>query len=96
MTDKPKDVLMIEESMKTDVFAEEVALSLKHFPPRFVTVTQSMADLGFAEGKGVIALSAGMTNEQIVTLIKAACTWSKGKAFVVVPPKPESEGTPND
>ena len=33
MTDKPKDV-----------FAEAAALSLKKFPPRVVTITQSKAD----------------------------------------------------
>lgn len=43
----------------------------------------------FAAGLGVLALSASMTDGQILTLIKGACTWSKGKAFQVIPPQPE-------
>lgn len=38
----------------------------------------------FAAGQGVVTLSASMTDEQILTLIKGACTWSKGKAFQVI------------
>ncbi|MNJ40262.1 hypothetical protein D3C77_351540 [compost metagenome] len=43
----------------------------------------------FAAGQGVVTLSASMTDEQILTLIKGACTWSKGKAFQVIPPRAE-------
>jgi|GEM_PF-2166191 len=43
----------------------------------------------FAAGQGVVTLSASMTDEQILTLIKGACTWSKGKAFQVIPPQTE-------
>lgn len=43
----------------------------------------------FAAGHGVVSLSASMTDAQILTLIKSACTWSKGKAFQVIPPQPE-------
>lgn len=38
----------------------------------------------FATGQGVILLSASMTDEQILSLIKSACVWSNGKAFQVV------------
>lgn len=41
----------------------------------------------FAAGQGVVTLSARMTDEQILTLIKGACTWSKGRAFQVIPPQ---------
>jgi len=41
----------------------------------------------FAVGQGVVTLSASMTDEQMLTLIKSACTWSKGKAFQVIPPQ---------
>lgn len=41
----------------------------------------------FATGKGVVTLSAEMSDEQILAFIKAACTWSKGKAFQVIPPE---------
>jgi hypothetical protein len=37
----------------------------------------------FATGQGVVSLSGSMTDEQILTLIKSACTWSKGQAFQV-------------
>lgn len=37
----------------------------------------------FATGQGVVMLSPIMTDEQILTLIKSACTWSKGKTFQV-------------
>lgn len=47
----------------------------------------------FAAGQGVVTLSASMTDEQILTLIKGACTWSKGKAFQVIPPRVELSGT---
>ncbi|PUA41506.1 hypothetical protein C5U62_31565 [Pseudomonas protegens] len=43
----------------------------------------------FAAGQGVITLSASMTDEQILTLIKSACIWSKGKVFQIIPPHPE-------
>lgn len=41
----------------------------------------------FAAGQGVVTLSASMTDEQILTLIKGACIWSKGKAFQVIAPQ---------
>jgi len=37
----------------------------------------------FATGQGVVMLSPSMTDEQILTLIKSASSWSKGKAFQV-------------
>jgi hypothetical protein len=40
----------------------------------------------FAEGKGVLQLSARMSDETMLLLIKQACGWSKGQAFVVIPP----------
>lgn len=43
----------------------------------------------FAARQGVVTLSASMTDEQILTLIKGACTWSKGKALQVIPPQAE-------
>lgn len=45
----------------------------------------------FAEGHGVVTLPASMLDEQILALIKNACTLSKGKAFQVIPPKAETE-----
>lgn len=41
----------------------------------------------FAAGHGFVTLSSSMTDEQILTLIKSACTWSKGQAFQVIPPQ---------
>ena len=38
----------------------------------------------FSTGQGVIQLAPGMTDAQILTLIKVACSWSKGKAFQVI------------
>jgi len=40
----------------------------------------------FSAGEGVVTLSRSMTDEQILKLVKLACTWSQGKAFQVVPP----------
>lgn len=40
----------------------------------------------FEAGRGVIILSANMTDDQILMLVKDACTLSKGKAFQVIPP----------
>ena len=44
-------------------------------------------------GQGVVTLSANMTDEQILSVIKGACAWSKGKAFCVIPPRVELSGT---
>lgn len=41
----------------------------------------------FSAGQGVVNLAANMTDEQILALIKSACSWSKGKAFQVIPPR---------
>lgn len=54
-TDKPKDV-----------FAEAVALSLKHFPPRIVTITQSKADF---------ELSAAELEKQAVPADDSSSLW---------------------
>ncbi|WP_449122215.1 hypothetical protein [Pseudomonas viridiflava] len=43
----------------------------------------------FAAGQGVVTLSASMTDEQILALIKGGCSWSKGKSFQVIPPRTE-------
>lgn len=51
---------------------------------------KSILQQRFGAGQGVVTLSASMTDEQILTLIKGACTWSKGKAFQVIPPKIET------
>jgi len=40
----------------------------------------------FSAGEVVVTLSRSMTDEQILKLVKLACTWSQGKAFQVVPP----------
>lgn len=50
---------------------------------------KAVLEQSFAEGLGVLALSASMTDGQILTLIKGACAWSKGKAFQVIPPPSE-------
>lgn len=39
----------------------------------------------FEAGQGVVTLSPSMTDEQILKLVKLACTWSQGKAFQIVP-----------
>lgn len=44
----------------------------------------------FASGQGVVNLSASMSDEQILNLIKAACIWSKGKGFQVIASNVES------
>ena len=49
----------------------------------------SVLEQRFAAGQGVVTLSPSMTYEQILTLIKGACTWSNGKAFQVIPPPAE-------
>ncbi|POP83765.1 hypothetical protein CXB38_00275 [Pseudomonas syringae] len=41
----------------------------------------------FEAGQGVVTLSPSMTDEQILKLVKPACTWSQGKAFQIVPPR---------
>lgn len=51
----------------------------------------AVLEQSFAAGQGVITLSASMTDQEILTLIKGACTWSKCKAFQVIPPKVEIE-----
>jgi hypothetical protein len=50
---------------------------------------KAVLEQSFEEGLGVLALSVSMTDAQILTLIKGACAWSKGKAFQVIPPQPE-------
>lgn len=50
---------------------------------------KTVLEHSFAAGQGVVTLSASMTDAQILTLIKGACTWSKGKAFQVIPPQAE-------
>lgn len=47
---------------------------------------KTVLEQSFATGKGVVCLSASMTDEQILALIKQACGWSQGKAFHVIPP----------
>lgn len=47
----------------------------------------TVLEQSFASSQGVIALSANMSDSQILTLIKSACSWSKGKAFQVIPPQ---------
>lgn len=42
----------------------------------------------FESGPGVVHLSAHMSDQQILSLIKGACKWSEGKAFLVIPPQP--------
>ncbi|NMZ14643.1 hypothetical protein HBO07_25560 [Pseudomonas proteolytica] len=49
----------------------------------------TVVEHSFAAGQGVVTLSASMTDKQILTLIKGACTWSKGKAFQVIPAQAE-------
>ncbi|WP_440065730.1 hypothetical protein ACTAB2_26405 (plasmid) [Pseudomonas syringae] len=51
---------------------------------------KEVLEQSFATGHGVVTLSASMTDEQILTLIKSACTWSKGKAFQVIPSQPKA------
>lgn len=41
----------------------------------------------FTAGEGVVTLSPSMTDDQILKLLKLACTWSQGKAFKIVPPR---------
>lgn len=41
----------------------------------------------FSAGEGVVTLSPSMTDEQILKLVKLACTWSQGKSFQIVPPR---------
>jgi hypothetical protein len=38
----------------------------------------------FSAGEGVVNLSPSMSDEHVLTLIKLACKWSKGRAFQVV------------
>lgn len=40
----------------------------------------------FAAGGGVLTLSPTMSDDQILKLVKLACSWSQGKVFQVVPP----------
>ncbi|NWD57147.1 hypothetical protein HX878_20665 [Pseudomonas veronii] len=51
---------------------------------------KEVLEQSFAAGHGVVTLLASMTDEQILTLIKSACTWSKGKAFQVIPSQPKA------
>lgn len=60
---------------------------------------KTVLEQSFAAGQGVVTLSASMTDTQILTLIKGACSWSKGKAFQVIPPQaitPQDEARPRD
>lgn len=52
-----------------------------------ISMTKQMTEQ-FSAGAGVVSLSASMTDEQILQMIKLACGWSQGKAFMVVPPSP--------
>lgn len=52
---------------------------------------KTMLEQVFAAGQGVVTLSVNMTDEQILTLIKGACTWSKVKVFQVIPPQAQLE-----
>jgi hypothetical protein len=38
----------------------------------------------FSAGEGVINLSPSMNDEHVLTLIRLACKWSKGRPFQVV------------
>lgn len=50
---------------------------------------KTVLEQSFEAGQGVVTLAASMTDKQILTLIKSACGWSKGKAFQVIPPQAE-------
>lgn len=57
-------------------------------PPKYEEIDfKDVVSANFSVGRGVIQLLPGMSDEQILSLIKNACLWSEGMAFQVVPPR---------
>ncbi|MGG5276277.1 hypothetical protein [Pseudomonas syringae pv. coryli] len=45
---------------------------------------KDLSEQTFSNGSGVVMITTGMTDAQILAIIKAACAWSNGKAFQVI------------
>ena len=97
MTDKTKDVFAEAAELALKKFPPRLVTITQDRSQLEPTVEadqeeinlKSVLEQRFAAGQGVVTLSANMTDEQILTLIKGACTWSNGKAFQVIPPQAE-------
>lgn len=49
-------------------------------------VVNEAVEASFASGTGVVVVSPQMTDTALLSLVKKACNWSKGKPFVIIPP----------